>query len=132
MFNEVYKNSSVPQDSLRASDNALRVVRGYILQIVSLGEDRYYKVLVALEGARAGQAVKNARVVTIEEPGEHLAATFGEPEDLIGRRVRIEYTGGNWWRGVARVIPQQNEALGESLDLPSRGFRYAVAGGGSI
>jgi len=113
-------------------DRALRVDYGYILAMLSNDRYQYYHGLIALERSRL-PAGTSARVMVIEEGVESLAATYGAPEDLVGRRVRIEYVGRSWWTGTVRIVPgREAEPIGELMNIPSRGFRYAVAGGGSV
>jgi len=121
---------SLPAD--RDEDRSLRVDYGYILAMMSNDEEQYYHGLIALERSSV-PAGSESRVMAIEEGHEHLAASYGAPEDLIGRRVRIEYVGKHWWTGTVKIVPgRRTRPIGELMDVPSRGFRYAVAGGGSV
>jgi len=46
-------------------------------------------------------------------------------------RVRIEYYGEDWQKGVARIVPpRERTPVGNLNEMPACGFRFAVAGGG--
>lgn len=113
----------------RLYDRQLNVEYGYVVGVGSTDENPRYLVLVKKEFS---YGVDGAPVlIPVEEPAEVLASTYGRPEDLIGQRVRVEYFGTNWRTGVARIVPSRDIPSRPGLtDIPSRGFRYAVAGGG--
>jgi len=105
---------------------------GFILSIVEDQDDTYYIAIVAKE-MNSLQADSQLAIMPIGHTIEELSSLFGEPSDLIGRRVRIEYRGGNWRTGMCRLAaPVVQGSVGTAMEVPSRGFRYAVAGGGSV
>jgi len=113
-------------------DKTIRAVYGHVVDILRQNDDEFYIPLVALEGSML-PADLMCHYIPMEEPEEQLAASYGEPANLIGLRVRVEYYGINWRSGVARVVPSRSRRpVGNLTEVPTRGFRYAVAGGGSV
>jgi len=111
---------------------SLNTIYGHIIDIFTTGEDDYYVPLVTLESS-SFPAETNIAFVPLDESNEQLAATYGSPRDIIGLRVRIEYRGIQWMSGIARIAPEKDRVpVGNATSIPSRGFRYAVAGGGKV
>lgn len=124
------RNKYVSDNALPESlySRRLNVEYAYIVGIAATEEEPRYMVLVKKEFC-LGSVSEQPAIVPMEEPPEVLAASFGRPEDLIGQRVRIEYFGSNWKTGIARIVTGRDIPSRPNLtDIPSRGFRYAVAG----
>jgi hypothetical protein len=110
----------------------IKCMYGYIHDVMSSDNEKtrneYYIVRVIVEGIEVIDT--NIAAIPLEQTAEELTALYGPPESLIGRRVRIDYTGDNFADGVARVvapiIPNEGQAMNDSK---TRGFQYALAGG---
>jgi hypothetical protein len=112
-------------------ERSLNITYGHIIGVLSIGDEDYYIPLVAPESTLF-RVDAVCEYIPLEETPVQLAASYGPPRDMIGLRVRIEYHGPNWRRGVAKVVPaKEREPMGNETEIPSRGFRYAIAGGGS-
>jgi hypothetical protein len=113
-------------------DRTIRAVYGYIIDILTIEEQDFYIALVGPEEANF-PADTMCHYIPIDESPESLAASYGPPKDLVGLRVRVDYYGSSWRRGVAHIVPQRERTShGNASEVPRRGFRYAVAGGGSV
>ncbi len=113
-------------------DRSLNAVYGYVVEIFSIDDQDFYIPLIAPEESAFSIDTKTS-YIPLEESTESLAASFGEPRNLIGQRVRIEYYGARWQKGTCRIVPPRSrEPIGNTMELPSRGFRHAVAGGGGV
>ena len=111
---------------------SLNAVYGYIVEILSIDDQDFYIPLIAPEDS-AMPVDTQCAYIPLEESPEALASSFGAPRDLIGQRVRVEYYGMHWKKGTCRVVPSRNrQPVGNLTEIPSRGFRHAVAGGGSV
>lgn len=111
-------------------DRTLRAVYGYIIDILSMNDQDYYIPLVGPEETFYSVDTQ-CNYIPLDESPEQLAANYGSPRDLIGLRVRVEYYGIRWKTGTARIVPgKQRQPVGNLTEVPSRGFRFAVAGGG--
>lgn len=110
----------------------IAVEYGRIMDILTNEEAEYYVVLVAKERSLHGPESKCA-ILPLGHTLEELTSNFGTPKDLVGRRVRVEFFGNSWRRGIAYLAFDTSlQGVGTAMELPSRGFRYAVAGGGSV
>lgn len=126
-----HRATNFPQDK-SAYDRSLNIEYGYIVGAFSSDEEPRYFVLVLKEFSRVDPR-QDPAAIPIEESYEHLAATYGPPENLVGLRVRIEYVGTDWKLGSARIAPPRDVPVRANLtSLPARGFRYAQAGGSSL
>lgn len=124
----VSKNESVTNTQSRS----LNVEYGYIIDIVSVGEARFFTAMISRERTFRDH-LADATVMSLEQTSEELIATYGSPEDLIGLRVRIDYVGNNWTKGIAKVVGSYTpQDIGHSTDIDSRGFRYAIPGRGTV
>jgi hypothetical protein len=113
-------------------DKTISAVYGYIIDILSIDDQDFYIPLVAPERT-VFSADSQSHYIPLDEHFGQLAATYGSPRDLKGLRVRVEYYGTKWNTGVARIVVDRNrQPVGNSMEVPSRGFRFAVAGGGKI
>jgi hypothetical protein len=113
-------------------DRRIKAIYGYIMEVLNIEEEDYYIPLVALEN-HALPVDTQCHYIPLDETPEQLASNYGEPRDLIGLRVRVEYYGTRWRTGVARIVPgRTRRPVGTATEIPSRGFRFAVAGGGSV
>lgn len=93
-------------------------------------EEEFYIIKVILEATVYHEACE-APMIPMEQTVEELSALYGPPSALIGRRVRIEYTGRDYKSGVARVVADRIPGGGTEMNqINSRGFRYAVPGSG--
>jgi len=119
-------------------DHSVRIVYGYIVDMVGIdgpydeeSEDPvYYLPLVAKEDDNYHFEVTTSPL-RFADPPDMLAMNYGTPSDLIGRRVKIEYTGNHWEAGVCTVVEGRRISTAQSiLEVPSRGFRYAPPGSG--
>jgi len=120
-----------PGESLGQEDRSLKIGYGYIISMMVNEEESYYHAVVGPEVTRVG--LSESAILPLMETPEFLSATYGPPEDLVGRRVRIEYVGTRWQSGTAKIVPERTaRPIGNLVDIPGRGFRYAVPGGGSI
>jgi hypothetical protein len=106
---------------------------GYIVDVLTSDDEAFYVAVVMREiSSPQMPADSNPIMCPLGHPIEELTSLYGEPEALIGRRVMIEYVGSNWGGGVARLtLPRVPTSIGTAMELPSRGFRHAVAGSGS-
>lgn len=112
-----------------ADNSSINIAYGYIVGVLSTEEEPRYLALVHREFSTAHPGAESI-LIPIEETHEHLAATYGTPNDIVGLRVRMEYVGTDPRRGVARIVPGRNVPARPNItELPARGFRYAVAGG---
>ena len=119
---------------LRAVEEDTRIhsIFGHIVEIASIDEEDQYLVLVLPEGAILS-AEFYAAFLPLEDRPDILASNYGTPRDLIGRRVRIDYYGLDWTKGLARIITNRRvESPGNTIEMPARSFRFAVAGGGAV
>jgi hypothetical protein len=113
-------------------DTRISAIYGHIIDVLSINGQDFYIPLVALERTVFG-VDSQSHYIPLDETDAQLAATYGTPRDLKGNRVRIEYYGQKWNSGVARIVPGRGrQPSGNITEIPSRGFRYAVAGGGSL
>lgn len=93
-------------------------------------EEEFYIVSVSREGTIHHEETE-APIIPLEQTVEELSMLYGAPSALIGRRVRIEYTGRDYTSGVARVVADSIPGGGTQMNkIESRGFRYAVPGSG--
>ena len=121
-------------DNLRVSEKTyeiphVRVIYGYIVDMASTPDDNdLYLPLVRIESL--GRPIPEA-FIPLAQPMEQLTAVYGSPRDLIGRRVRIEYQGSKWFLGRATITSTPGDNIpGGEQQLPSVGFRHAIAGRG--
>ena len=113
-------------------DRQLKAIYGHIVEVLEMNENSYYIVLVAPEETYFSVDTQ-CEYIPLEESPARLAAAYGVPRDLIGERVRVEYYGARWRAGVAHIVPGRNpQPTGNTSEVPQRGFRFAVAGGGSV
>ena len=113
-------------------NRSVNAIYGHIVDILNIDEQDYYVALVAPEESDLSPDIMS-HYIPIDEPVSSLAANYGPPRDMIGLRVRVEYYGTRWRRGVAKVVPERDrQPPGNASEVPSRGFRFAVAGGGTI
>ncbi len=125
-----YKISQTSEDVRR--DRRIKVIYGYIVEMLTIDNQDYYIPLVAPE-EHSMSIDSQCQYIPFDESPEQLAANYGTPRDLIGRRVRVEYYGTRWRIGVARIVPERTrQPAGNITEIPSKGFRFAIAGGGSI
>ncbi len=111
---------------------SLNAIYGHIVEILTIDDRDYYIPLVVPEET-IFPVDTQSEYIPLEENAGSLSSNFGKPRDLIGLRVRVEYYGARWRTGVARIIsPRRPAATGNESEVPSRGFRFAVAGGGSV
>lgn len=130
MMDSEHQISQISRHSI--SDRRLQVEYGYVFDIISLEEQSYY---IAVVGREQGiiPADEDSTVVPLEHSIEELTSLYGAPEDIIGLRVRVEYFGEDWRQGIAKIVsPREPSGVGTSMDVDSRGFRHAVAGGGNV
>lgn len=93
-------------------------------------EEEFYIIKVSLESS-VHPTSSEVPMIPIEQTVEELSALYGPPSALIGRRVRIEYTGRDYTSGVARIVSDIVPGGGTAMNqINSRGFRYAVPGKG--
>lgn len=93
-------------------------------------EEEYYIVQVSLENSVL-QDETEVPMIPIEQTVEELSALYGPPSAIIGRRVRIEYTGRDYKSGIARIVSDLIPGGGTQMNkIKSRGFKYAVPGKG--
>jgi len=112
----------------------VKVVYGYITDIYTGDEeeeqDDYYIVQIQRENT-VNPTNSDYEYIALEQTPEELAALYGAPSDLIGKRVRVDYTGRDFRSGTARIVADVVPRGGQSLtEIESRGFRYAVPGEG--
>jgi hypothetical protein len=113
-------------------NRSINAIYGHIINTLDIDEQQYYIALVALEETSFDIDLQ-CSYIPLEESHEQLSANYGSPRDLIGLRVRVEYYGSSWKTGVAHIVPERNrQPVGNTTEIPARGFRFAVAGGGSI
>jgi hypothetical protein len=113
-------------------DRRLQTVYGHIVEMLNLDDQDFYMPLVVLEQSSFAPG-SSLNYIPLDDTPEQLAANYGAPRDLIGLRVRIEYFGNSWRTGVAKVVSgRSRQPVGNLTEVPSRGFRYAVAGGGGL
>lgn len=128
---DISQNVSRPVENVE-QDRKIKSVYGYILDILNMNDEPYYIALVGPEETYYPVDTQ-CEYIPLEESPTRLASAYGPPEALIGLRVRVEYYGMRWRTGVARIVPGRNpEATGNLSEMPTRGFRFAVAGGGGI
>jgi hypothetical protein len=126
-----YRATNFPQNQ-DVYDRSLNIEYGYIIAAFTSEEEPRYFVLVLKEFSRVDPR-QDPAAMPIEESYEYLASTYGSPENLVGLRVRIEYIGSDWKLGAAKIVPGRDVPVrGTLTSLPSRGFRYAAAGGSSL
>ncbi len=112
--------------------SSLNVEFGFILDVIGDEDNVYYIAIVAKE-KNVFPADTQLATLPLTHTTEELNSLFGAPEDIVGRRVRIEYRGSDWRKGACSLtVNSQIAPVGTSMEVPSRGFRYAVAGGGSV
>lgn len=113
-------------------DRRIKAIYGHIIDVLNMNDNPYYIVLVGPEETYYPVDTQ-CEYIPLEESPSRLAAAYGEPSELIGLRVRVEYYGMRWRTGVARIVSGRNpEPTGNLTEVPTRGFRFAVAGGGSV
>jgi len=113
-------------------DRTIRAIYGHIVDMLNMDDQDYYIALVAPEESNFSVDIMS-HYIPIDESTESLAANYGPPEDLIGLRVRVDYYGTAWRSGVAHIVPSRNRVPpGNTSEMPRRGFRFAIAGGGGI
>ena len=108
----------------------IKCVYGYITNIyLAEGEeDEYYVVGVEREGTTAPDGTPYP-TIPMEQTVEELSSLYGPPSSLVGRRVRVDYTGRTFHSGIARVVSERFPGGGTNMnELPGRGFRYAIPG----
>ena len=126
-----YRATNLPQNT-DIYDRSLNIEYGYIVGAFTSDDQPRYFVLVLKEFSRVDPR-QDPAAMPIEEAYEGLASTYGPPENLVGMRVRIEYVGTDWKLGSCRLAPGREVPVrGNLTSLPSRGFRYASAGGSSF
>jgi hypothetical protein len=105
-----------------------KVEYGYIVDVPAQeGAGRRYLVLAIRESSALDPA-KAPFFVAIEGTIEELASLYGEPRELIGRRIRVEYRG-HPSQGIAYLVQgAEVESADGMLTLENSGFRHAVAG----
>jgi hypothetical protein len=112
---------------------AVNTIYGHIVGILPNEEEEIRYIAMVAPDRTNLPATTQIRPLPLEDHDQTLASNFGRPSDLIGMRVRIEYYGSNWESGIARIVPpRERQPVGNLSEVPSRGFRFAVAGGGSI
>ena len=79
----------------------IKSMYGYIQEVwqTDQDEDEYYIVRVSREGG-IGVVDTNLPVIPLEQTVEELSSLYGPPSALIGRRVRVIYTGRDFTDGV--------------------------------
>jgi hypothetical protein len=114
-------------------ESTLKVAYGHIIEMAQLSEDEEYYVAIVVLERTARPVGTSVMVIPLEESPEFIAATYGAPEDLVGRRVRIEHIGWDVTKGVGRIVAGRSVSpIGTVMELPSRGFRFAAAGQGGV
>jgi hypothetical protein len=113
------------------TDTRVKAEYGYIVDIIAPSpeeDNQYYIAEVAKENSALPSDIYTA-IVHMEQTPQELASLYGTPRDLIGLRVRIDYTGNDFRSGVARVVSgRAPTAMGGFTEVRSRGFRHARPG----
>ncbi len=105
---------------------------GHVVGILSINDEEYYIPLIVKEGTGV-HPTRNTHYIPMADTVEHLATMYGEPQALIGLRVRVEYWGRDWRNGACRIeAGRTRRAAGPAATVETTGFRWAVAGGGVI
>jgi len=126
------KNKASPILERHSERLTLNVEFGFIVDIIADEEETYYLAIVAKERGVL-PADSELAMLPLAHTVEELTSLYGSPQDVIGRRVRIEYRSHNWRRGICFLTAGQAiRGASRAMEVPSRGFRYAVAGGGSV
>jgi hypothetical protein len=63
----------------------------------------------------------------INMPAETIAALYGK--DLVGRRVRVEYSGVHIHKGTVTIVEDLNRFTPKALELPQAPSSFAGPGG---
>jgi len=110
--------------------HSLRMEYGWIVDVLELPDEENEHYVVAVQRERSNfPSEMSTAIIPLEQTAEELASLYGAPEDLIGRRVRIEYAGISIREGICRVVHSgRPERRRGTTEVENRGFRYAVPG----
>ena len=116
-------------------EDRTKITYGHIVDILMTQDEKdnnsppgRYIPIIAKEGF-FGPASENVVPMRIAQTPQYLAANYGSPEDLIGYRVKIEYTGSSWIYGVCTIVDNgQPDEIGEALSVEGERFLFARAG----
>lgn len=131
MERDPYGSTGVTGGSSVTNNTTLNVEYGYIIGMLNSENDGpLYRAAVARERTR-NTASQDWHLLPFDQTVEELRSLYGDPQDLIGLRVRIEYYGTNWTLGRIRIVsPKGLETRSSGSEFNNRGFRYAVPGEG--
>lgn len=114
------------------SSSELKFVYGYITEVSEIENQSFYVVKVRTENSLASFET-SVPMIPLDQTPEELSSLYGPPSALLGRRVKVEFTGANFSSGVAKIVTgsRLRDETGFNTNK-TRPFRYAVAGGGKV
>lgn len=131
-------SSNILQEQMRILSSQVtqlqnRVVQysfGTIVGIRREGSQAFYEVQVRPDRDQVSPA--RFKYIPLIDETEVIAASYGSPEDLIGRRVRIEYRGAHWSQGTAKLVRETNRRtdVSANLETSTQPFTFAPPGSG--
>jgi len=125
------RRSTEERDNRANTNRSIKVEYGRIKKTFFDKEGTLSQVVVSPETPSAGKdsffGRKKEQRMQLNIPAETIAALYGG--ELVGRRVKIEYSGIYVHKGTVTIVEELNRVTPGALDLPRAASSFAGPGG---
>jgi len=123
--------SQEERSSQADKNRAVKIEYGRIKQVFFDKEGTLNEVVIGPDNPNVARdsvfGRKQTQRMQLNHTAEEIAQQFGS--ELVGRRVRIEYSGVHIHKGTATIVEELNRKTPDAMDLPQAPSAFAGPGG---